>query len=246
MRKQVIIGNWKMFKTNSEAKQFMEQAEKGFKTRPDLIAGVAVSATLLNTVKTNSKNLIVSAQNVHFEKSGAFTGEVSIPMLKDININYSLVGHSERREYFNDTDAVINKKVKALLEANMTPVLCCGESLETFEKGKTIEFVKSQLVADFAGVSKEDAVKVIVAYEPIWAIGTGKVATPEIAQNVCKGVRDIIADLYDQATADQVVIQYGGSVKPDNVKQILSQPDIDGALVGGASLEVASFLALLV
>ncbi|QHX35691.1 triosephosphate isomerase [Spiroplasma sp. TIUS-1] len=246
MRKQVIIGNWKMFKTNSEAKKFMKLAEKGFKTKPDLIAGVAVSATLLDTVKTNSKKLVVSAQNVHFEQSGAYTGEISIPMLKDININYSLVGHSERREYFNDTDEVINKKVKALLAANMTPVLCCGESLETFEKGKTIEFVKAQLVADFAGVSKEDAVKVIVAYEPIWAIGTGKVATPEIAQNVCKGVRDIIADLYDQATADQVVIQYGGSVKPDNVKQILSQPDIDGALVGGASLEVDSFLALLV
>ncbi|WP_338983770.1 triose-phosphate isomerase [Spiroplasma endosymbiont of Othius punctulatus] len=246
MRKQIIIGNWKMFKTNSEAKQFMEKAEKGFKTRPDLIAGVAVSATLLNTVKSSSKNLIVSAQNVHFEQSGAFTGEVSIPMLKDVNVSYALVGHSERREYFNETDTTINKKVKALLAANMTPVLCCGESLETFEKGKTIDFVKSQLVSDFAEVSAEDASKVIVAYEPIWAIGTGKVATPQIAQNVCKAVRDIIADLYDQATADKVVIQYGGSVKPDNVKEIMSQPDIDGALVGGASLEVESFLALLV
>ncbi|AGR40867.1 triose-phosphate isomerase [Spiroplasma taiwanense] len=245
MRKQIIVGNWKMFKNNSEAVQFVKSIEEKIVKNENLIAGIAVPSVMLSDVKKIAKNIIIAAQNCYFEKEGAFTGEISIPMLQDLSINYVVIGHSERRNIFGETDEMINKKLKALLSANMTPILCCGESLKTYEKGKTVDWVKSQISNAFEGVSAEEAKKVVIAYEPIWAIGTGKVATPEIAQNVCKEIREIIKNLYNQEISDQILIQYGGSVKPENIKDILEQEDIDGVLVGGASLVVDSYLGLI-
>ncbi|QEH61491.1 triosephosphate isomerase [Spiroplasma chinense] len=245
MRKQIIVGNWKMFKTNSQAVEFVKNVDSQLGSNENLIAGIAAPAVMLSDMTKVAKNLVVAAENCYFEKEGAFTGEISIPMLQDINVSYVVIGHSERRDIFGETDEMINAKVKALLAANMTPILCCGESLEIYEAGTTMDHVKKQLSDDLNGVSAEDMTKVVIAYEPIWAIGTGKVATPEIAQEVCKGIRDHIASLYSQDVADQVLIQYGGSVKPDNIKDILGQSDIDGALVGGASLVEESYLGLV-
>ncbi|AHB35991.1 triose-phosphate isomerase [Spiroplasma apis] len=245
MRKQIIIGNWKMFKTNSEAVKFIQNIESKLTIKENLIAGIAAPAIMLADIKKSSKNLVIAAQNCYFEKEGAFTGEISIPMLKDINVDYVVIGHSERRDIFGETDELINSKVKALLDSNLTPILCCGESLETYESGKTIEWVKSQIEKNLKDVTAEQAKKVVIAYEPIWAIGTGKVATPEIAQNVCKEIRQIIKNIYNEEVANEVLIQYGGSVKPENIKEILAQEDIDGALVGGASLVEDSYLGLL-
>ncbi|WP_338972602.1 triose-phosphate isomerase [Spiroplasma endosymbiont of Panorpa germanica] len=245
MRKQIIIGNWKMYKTNSEALDFIKAVDSKIVNNPNLIAGVGVPFTALSEARKAAKNLVIAAENVHFEKEGAFTGEISIPMLKDINVKYVIIGHSERREMFNETDESVNKKAKALLENDMIPVLCCGESLEVFEAKKTKAWVENQITKGFANISAADAKKVVIAYEPIWAIGTGKVATPEIAQEVCKVVRDKIASLYSKEVADEILIQYGGSVKPENIKEILGQADIDGALVGGASLIPDSYLGLV-
>lgn len=245
MRKQIIIGNWKMFKTNSEAVKFIQNIESKLTIKENLIAGIAAPAIMLADIKKSSKNLVIAAQNCYFEKEGAFTGEISIPMLKDINVDYVVIGHSERRDIFGETDELINSKVKALLDSNLTPILCCGESLETYESGKTIEWVKSQIEKNLNDVTAEQAKKVVIAYEPIWAIGTGKVATPEIAQSVCKEIRQIIKNIYNEEVANEVLIQYGGSVKPENIKEILAQEDIDGALVGGASLVEDSYLGLL-
>ncbi|QHX36402.1 triose-phosphate isomerase [Spiroplasma sp. BIUS-1] len=245
MRKQIIVGNWKMFKTNSEAIEFIKSVDSKVKNDENIIAGIAVPSIMLSDVQKVAKNIVISAQNVYFEKEGAFTGEISVPMLQDLNVKYAVIGHSERRDIFGETDEMINNKAKALLAANITPILCCGESLETYEAGKTIEWVKSQITKDFAGISADDAKKVVIAYEPIWAIGTGKVATPEIAQNVCKEIRDIIKGIYNEQVANEILIQYGGSVKPENIKDILDQADIDGALVGGASLIEDSYLGLV-
>lgn len=245
MRKQIIIGNWKMFKTNSEAVKFIQNIESKLTIKENLIAGIAAPAIMLADIKKSSKNLVIAAQNCYFEKEGAFTGEISIPMLKDINVDYVVIGHSERRDIFGETDELINSKVKALLDSNLTPILCCGESLETYESDKTIEWVKSQIEKNLKDVTAEQAKKVVIAYEPIWAIGTGKVATPEIAQSVCKEIRQIIKNIYNEEVANEVLIQYGGSVKPENIKEILAQEDIDGALVGGASLVEDSYLGLL-
>ncbi|AUM62403.1 triose-phosphate isomerase [Spiroplasma monobiae] len=245
MRKQIIVGNWKMFKTNSEAIEFIKSVDSKVKADENIIAGIAVPSIMLSDVQKVAKNIVISAQNCYFEKEGAFTGEISVPMLQDLNVKYAVIGHSERRDIFGETDEMINNKAKALLSSNITPILCCGESLETYEAGKTIEWVKAQITKDFAGISAEDAKKVVIAYEPIWAIGTGKVATPEIAQNVCKEIRDIIKDIYNEEVANEVLIQYGGSVKPENIKDILDQADIDGALVGGASLIEDSYLGLV-
>ncbi|ASP28658.1 triosephosphate isomerase [Spiroplasma corruscae] len=245
MRKNIIIGNWKMFKTNSEAVEFVKEVESKLNIGDNLTAGIAVPSVMLSDVKKVAKKLIISAQNCFFEAEGAFTGEISIKMLKNIGVDHVVIGHSERRDIFCENDEMINKKNLALLKENLTPILCCGESLETYESGKTKEWVKKQITEAFKNVSKEDAKKVVIAYEPIWAIGTGKVATPEIAQDICKEIRMMIKDLYDESVSDVILIQYGGSVKPENIKEILSQPDIDGALVGGASLQVDSYLGLL-
>lgn len=248
MRRKLLLGNWKMNKTVSEAKEFALNAKDlGKLAKQNKVdMGICVPYIDLAPVKKILKNsLIVGAENCHELDHGAYTGEVSIPMLKDLGINVSLVGHSERREYDNETSEKCNLKILALLENDMIPVYCCGESLETYEAGKTKAFVKEQIVTGLKDVKKEDASKIVIAYEPIWSIGTGKNASKEIAEDVCKYIRKIIRELYDTKTANRVRILYGGSVKPNNIKDYLSEKDVDGALVGGASLKADSFQELL-
>lgn len=248
MRRKLLLGNWKMNKTVSEAKDFALNAKDlGKLAKQNKVdMGICVPYIDLAPVKKILKNsLIVGAENCHELDHGAYTGEVSIPMLLDLGITWCIIGHSERRTYYNETSEACNKKILALLKNNMVPVYCCGESLETYEEGKTKEFVKEQIIKGFKDVSKEDAAKVVIAYEPIWSIGTGKNASKEIAEDVCKFIRKTIKDLYDTKTSNKVRILYGGSVKPNNIKEYLYCDNIDGALVGGASLDVNSYKELL-
>lgn len=248
MRRKLLLGNWKMNKTVSEAKEFALNAKDlGKLAKQNKVdMGICVPYIDLAPVKKILKNsLIVGAENCHELDHGAYTGEVSIPMLIDLGITWCIIGHSERRTYYNETSEACNKKILALLKNNMVPVYCCGESLETYEEGKTKEFVKEQIIKGFKDVSKEDAIKVVIAYEPIWSIGTGKNASKEIAEDVCKFIRKTIKDLYDTKTSNKVRILYGGSVKPNNIKEYLYCDNIDGALVGGASLDVNSYKELL-
>lgn len=248
MRRKLLLGNWKMNKTVSEAKEFALNAKDlGKLAKQNKVdMGICVPYIDLAPVKKILKNsLIVGAENCHELDHGAYTGEVSIPMLLDLGITWCIIGHSERRTYYNETSEACNKKILALLKNNMVPVYCCGESLETYEEGKTKEFVKEQIIKGFKDVSKEDAIKVVIAYEPIWSIGTGKNASKEIAEDVCKFIRKIIKDLYDTKTSNKVRILYGGSVKPNNIKEYLYCDNIDGALVGGASLDVNCYKELL-
>lgn len=237
-----------MNKTPSQAVEFAKASKDlGKLARSNKVdMGVCVPyIDLVPVKKIIKKSLIVGAENCHYEDHGAYTGEVSIPMLKEIGIDWCIIGHSERRQYDGETSEKCNKKILALLKNNMVPVYCCGESLETYEEGKTKEFVKEQIIKGFKDVSKEDAAKVVIAYEPIWSIGTGKNASKEIAEDVCKFIRKIIKDLYDTKTSNKVRILYGGSVKPNNIKEYLYCDNIDGALVGGASLDVNSYKELL-
>ena len=236
-----------MNKLASEAKEFAIASKPlVLKARANKIdIGVAPTYLSLTTVrKYAAKKMIVAAQNVHFEDHGAFTGEVSIPMLKEAKIDWVIIGHSERRQYDNETSLKCNKKIKALLANNMTPVYCCGESLETFEAKGTKEFVGQQIREGFEGLTAEEASKVVVAYEPIWSIGTGKNASTEIAEDVSKFIRKVLRGLFGRA-ANKIRILYGGSVKPENIKAYLSCPNVDGALVGGASLKIDSYEGLL-
>ena len=248
MRKKLLLGNWKMNKTLPEAIEFAkgtkEISDLAKKNKVDM--GVACPYIDLYAVKKIvKKHLIVASQNVSKDDHGAFTGEVSIPMLKSINIDWSIIGHSERRAYDAETSEKCNAKILALLNNNMTPVYCCGESLETFEAGKTKEFIKEQIITGLNGVKAEDMPRVVIAYEPIWSIGTGKNASKEIAEDICSYIRKLVHDLYGSKVSNQVRILYGGSVKPNNIKEYLSEKDIDGALVGGASLSLTDFKGLL-
>jgi len=236
-----------MNKLASEAKEFAIASKplvaKAKENKIDI--GVAPTYMSLATVrKYAAKKMIVAAQNVHFEDHGAFTGEVSIPMLKEFKIDWVILGHSERRTYDGETSEKCNKKMKALLANDMVPVYCCGETLEQFDAGETKAVVADQIKKGFEGISEEDAKKVVVAYEPIWSIGTGKNASTEIAQDVCKYIRKVLKGVVGKA-ASKIRILYGGSVKPENVKAYLSCPDVDGALVGGASLKIDSYEGLL-
>lgn len=244
MRKPIIAGNWKMNKTIKEGLEFIEEV-KG-QTEGDVEVLVCASFTLLKDLKlaTKGTNIKIGAQNMHYENSGAFTGEVAPANLVEIGMDYVIIGHSERREYYGETDETCNKKVLKAIEVGIDPILCCGETLEEREADKTMDKVKGQIVAGLAGVKAEDLAKVVIAYEPIWAIGTGKTATAEQANEVIAYIRQVVRDIYGDL-ADQVRIQYGGSVKPANVAEIMGQSDIDGALVGGASLKPADFLGLL-
>ncbi len=247
MRKKLLLGNWKMNKTPSEAKAFALVSSEmvDLAIRNNIDVGVAPTFVCLATVKENiDPRCIVAAQNVNEHEKGAFTGEISIPMLKEIGIDWVILGHSERRQYNGETSTCCNLKIKALLANNMIPVYCCGESEETFEEGKTKEWVETQIKEGLAGLSKEDASKVVVAYEPIWAIGTGKSATKETAEGTIAFIRKVLHELFGD-TANEMRILYGGSVKPENVSAYMSMPDIDGALVGGASLEPPSFKGLI-
>ncbi|MCI9131036.1 triose-phosphate isomerase [Thomasclavelia cocleata] len=243
MRKPIIVGNWKMNKTIAETKAFVESVDAKVSDSADW--GIATPYLALQTAKEGTKNLLVAAENCHFKDNGAYTGEVSVEMLKEIGVEWVILGHSERRQYFGETDETVNAKMLQVLKNDMTPIVCVGETLEEYEAGTTKDVVKTQTVAAFKDVCPKCASRSVIAYEPVWAIGTGKTATNEIAQDVCAYIRSVIADLYGQEVADQVRIQYGGSVKPEGLKTLLEQPDIDGALVGGASLQVDSYLAMV-
>ncbi|MFC3842009.1 triose-phosphate isomerase [Paenibacillus sp. MAH-36] len=244
-RKPIIAGNWKMFKTVSEAVSFVNEV-KG-----STIEGVesVICSTFTNlpalVEAVKGTDLHVGAQNLHFEDNGAFTGEISGVMLKDLGVEYVIIGHSERRAYFAETDEIVNKKVAAAFKHGLKPILCVGEKLEEREAGQTKDVCKVQTEAAFAGLSAEQAAQVVIAYEPIWAIGTGKSSTAADAQDVIGYIRELVSGLYGASIADAVRIQYGGSVKPNNIAEYMAQPDIDGALVGGASLESASYIQLV-
>ncbi len=245
MKKFLIAGNWKMNKTESEAAELVEALKaKGF-SKPEQVC-LCVPFTDLRTVKNALEGTRISlgAQNCHFEESGAYTGEISVPMLKEIGIDYCVIGHSERREFFNETDVTVNKKLKALLQAGIKPILCVGESLEIREQGTAQTFVATQIIADFEGIGPADATNIVIAYEPIWAIGTGKTATPDQAEEMCAFIRGVLSGIYDNETGDSFIIQYGGSMKAANAKELLEKPDINGGLIGGASLKADDFAAI--
>lgn len=247
MRRKLLLGNWKMNKTIAEAKEFAKASKKISKIAKihNIDIGVAPTYLSLTAVKKYSKNMIVAAQNVHFEDHGAFTGEISIPMLLEIGIKYVIIGHSERRMYDNETNEKCQIKLQKLIENQMIPIYCVGESLKQFEEGKTNEIVKEQVRVGLSLLNKDNIKDVIIAYEPVWSIGTGKNASTEIAQNVCKMIRDTVLSMFGKEASEEVRILYGGSVKPNNVRSYLSMNDVDGALVGGASLKIDSFSALL-
>lgn len=246
MRVPLIAGNWKMNKNRSEAENFMRKLKSRYEGT-DIRALICAPFTLLETLKkeTEGSNILVGAQNVHFEPKGAYTGEISVGMLEDIGVDYAIVGHSERRQYFAETDETVNLKLKALLGSSILPILCVGEPLEVRERDGQNEYVISQVKAAFDGITVESARRVTVAYEPIWAIGTGRTATAAQAGEMCGLIRNAIIELYDEDTADEVIIQYGGSVSPENITEIMDMPEIDGALVGGASLKADSFMDII-
>ncbi len=246
MRKPIIAGNWKMTMSIAEAREFVAVI-KDKVTGTDVEAVLCAPFTMLKDLKeaTAGTQIKVGAQNMHFEESGAFTGEISPSMLKELAVDYVIIGHSERRQYFNETDETVNKKVLKALEHAILPIMCCGETLEQRDAEKTKDVVKEQVEKGLAGVDKADLVKVVIAYEPIWAIGTGKTATSTQANEVITYIRKVVADMFDAELAAKVRIQYGGSVKPANVAEIMNESDIDGALVGGASLQPESYLGLV-
>lgn len=246
MRKPIIAGNWKMHMSIAEALDFVA-AIKPEIAGTDVEAVICAPFTLLKDLKTAVAGtaIKVGAQNMHYEEKGAFTGEISPLMLKELGVDYVIIGHSERRQFFNEDDTMINLKVKKALGTGIDPILCCGETLEEREAGETKNVVKRQIVADLEGIAAEDMKKVVIAYEPIWAIGTGRTASSQDANDVIAFIRETLVALYGDVVSEEVRIQYGGSVKPDNVEEIMNQSDIDGALVGGASLKADSFVQLV-
>ena len=245
MRKPIIVGNWKMNKTPSEALEFMKGIEEVLTGSENADYGVGAPYVDLDVCVKNAKNLIIAAENCNEVDSGAFTGEVSVPMLKEVGITYCIIGHSERRTYYAETDAHCAAKAKRLFASDITPILCIGETEAQYDAGQTADVIKSQLQGSLAGLDASEVARMVIAYEPIWAIGTGKSASVEIAENCCKLVRDTVKDLYDEATAAGVRVQYGGSVKPTNIKEYMACEDIVGALIGGASLKVDSFKEII-
>jgi triosephosphate isomerase len=247
MRKPIIAGNWKMNKTLSEAKNFAEEVKNLVPAADMMDSVICAPALFLQSLVEAVKGteVQIGAQNMHFEESGAFTGEISPKALADLGVQYVIIGHSERREMFNETDESVNKKVLAAFKYNLTPIVCCGETLEQRENGETMSLVGGQIEKALAGLTAEQVKQTVIAYEPIWAIGTGKSSTAADANEVCAHIRQVIAKQFSEDVANAVRIQYGGSVKPANIKEYMAQPDIDGALVGGASLEPQSFLQLL-
>ena len=237
-RKKIIAGNWKMNKTPSEAVELVELL-KPLVQNDDVDVVYCVPAIDIVPVAEAVKgtNVAVGAENFYIEDKGAFTGEISAPMLLDAGVKYVIIGHSERREYFKEDDAFLNKKVKKAFEAGLTPILCCGESLELRERNAYKDWINLQIKADLEGVTAEQVASMVIAYEPIWAIGTGKTATADQAEEVCAGIRAVIGEIYDEATAEAIRIQYGGSMNAGNAAELLAKPDIDGGLIGGASLK---------
>jgi len=247
-RRKILAGNWKMHKTVEESAALAAEIAAALKTNPTAhevvvcptyVALDRVSATL------KGSSVAVGAQDMHWENQGAFTGKISGDMLKAVGATYVILGHSEQRAYFGETDATVNKKTIKALSDGLTPIVCVGETLEEREGNITEKVVEAQVRGAYAAISAADAAKTVIAYEPVWAIGTGKTATSQQAQDVHKFIRGLLASLYDNATADVVRIQYGGSMKPENAAELLSQPDIDGGLIGGAALKTDSFLGII-
>ena len=247
MRKIIIAGNWKMNKTEKETVELIT----ALRTKLIDVAAVDIvvcpvftSLSVANDILLET-NIGLGAQNLHWEDSGAFTGEISASMIKSVGAQYVIIGHSERRQFFGETNETVNKKIKAALKEGLKPIVCIGEVLEDREAGKTFDVIKGQCEGSLANLTSEEMGKIILAYEPVWAIGTGKTASPQQAQEVHKYIRDLLVTLFSEELAQSVRIQYGGSVKPENSADLMSQPDIDGALVGGASLKCDSFVGII-
>jgi len=247
MRKPFIAGNWKLNLSVEPAVELAGELVENLRGIEDIEIAMAPVFTVLSAVNEViiGSNIGLCAQDVFWEESGAYTGEVGPQMLKDVGCAYVIIGHSERRQYFGETDQNVNKKVKAVLAKDLVPIICVGEKLEEREAGKPLEVVERQLRGALDGVVRSDAESVVIAYEPVWAIGTGRTATPEQAQEVHSFIRKILSQLYDSELAESIRIQYGGSVKPENIAELIREPDIDGALVGGASLKAESFTAII-
>lgn len=238
MRKKIVAGNWKMNKTPSEAVALAKMLVPLVDTdKVDVVFCVPAIDIIPVTEAIKGTKIALGAENMYFEESGAYTGEISPAMLIDAGVKYVILGHSERRQYFAETDETVNKKVKKALEHDLIPIMCCGETLEQREKGITIDFIRTQIKCGLNSISKDDITKVVVAYEPIWAIGTGKTATSAEAEEVCAAIRGVLGEMYDKETAEKIRIQYGGSVNGKNAAELFAMPDIDGGLVGGASLK---------
>ena len=246
MRIPFIAGNWTMFKTGREVVTFAEDFKKLYQDT-DVKTAVCAPYVYLGLLKNlfSGTKIKVGAQNAFYEDEGAFTGEVSVKMLEDLGVDYCIIGHSERRQYFGETDEIVNKKLKRLLAGPITPILCVGENLQQREKEEQYLVVRDQLIWALSGITPQQAAKIVIAYEPVWAIGTGKTATPQQAEDMCEFIRNAVEALYGEDVADQVVIQYGGSVKPANATDIMDMPNIDGALVGGASLNASDFMEII-
>lgn len=246
MRKKVLVGNWKMYKTINEAVAFADEFNQLFSESPHEV-GFCCSFTQIASLKKafNGTQIKVGAQNMHFEEEGAFTGEISPAMLTELKVDYCIIGHSERRQYFGETDDTVNKKLKTAFNHSINPILCVGEHLEQRDGGKEFDVVKSQISEDLDGLTDEQVSNLIIAYEPIWAIGTGRTASPEQAEEMCGFIRESVKELYNESVSDKVRIQYGGSVKPANATELMTQNNIDGALVGGASLKPEDFIKIV-
>ncbi|MBS4208428.1 triose-phosphate isomerase [Bacillus sp. FJAT-50079] len=247
MRKPIIAGNWKMNKTLSESLAFATEV-KGQVPANDKVDSVICAPALFLGQLVNEvagTDVAIGAQNMHFEENGAFTGEISPVALKDLEVSYVILGHSERREMFAETDETVNQKTHAAFKYGLTPIVCVGETLEQRENNETMKLVGEQVEKGLQGLTEEQVKQTVIAYEPIWAIGTGKSSTAADANEVCAHIRQVVEQSFSKSAADAIRIQYGGSVKPENIKEYMSEPDIDGALVGGASLEPQSFLQLV-
>ena len=247
MRTPIIAGNWKLNKTVSEAVSLTTDLAKLVDSISDVEIVVAPVFTALSNVHDviNGSNIQLAAQDLYWEDSGAFTGEVSAPMLKDVGCDYVIIGHSERRQYFGETNEIVNQKVKAALSHELKPIICVGELLEERETGKTESVIEDHVKGGIRDLTESEMESCVIAYEPVWAIGTGKTATPDQAQEVHSFIRDILEDCYSDKLASKIRIQYGGSVKPENAAELMSQQDVDGALVGGASLDAESFAEIV-
>lgn len=246
MRIPFIAGNWKMNKTGSEAASFAKEFKELYKDT-DVRTAICAPFVHLSLLKKifEGTDIKVGAQNAHFEDAGAYTGEISVPMLEDIGVDYCIIGHSERREYFSETDETVNKKLHRLFAGTITPILCVGENLQQREAGEEKVVVEDQIIADLAGLSKEMVQKLVIAYEPIWAIGTGRTATPEQANEMCGYIRSVVGNIFGEEVADEVIIQYGGSMKPANATELMNMDEIDGGLIGGASLKAKDFMGVI-
>ncbi len=248
-RKAIIAGNWKMNKTATEAKALVEALKPLVADVSPEVADIVVCPTFTSLTAvveaTKGSNIKVGAQNIHWAESGAFTGEISASMLKEVGIEYVIIGHSERRQYFGETDESVNKRLKAALMAGLKPIVCIGELLEERESGRTEKVLYRQLEGGLAGLSQEDMTKVVIAYEPVWAIGTGKTATPEIAEETHSFIRSTLNDMFGKEIGEGVRLQYGGSMKAENAHELVAQPNIDGGLIGGAALKADSFASLI-